>query len=195
MVTSITSLPYVYKGMLIVVLLFIAIWIVHFIRRVKIKYQHARQCKNEQKQVQMLREQFRKDISVFIESYRNDISVKLEEQKVENGLFVFWSSADNVFKKFQSDTACINKLPSKEERVAIRSFYTEAKSLMDGIIYNNYLLKKYQYLRCKIKTTTATSAEIKEVENITQQMSHLGAQLRQQHFELIASLKAAKSYF
>ena len=194
-IDSIISISYTRIGIMLVAFLLFVMWALRFARRFKIKHLRVKQQKNEQKQIQMLRKQFRHDVSTFIESYRNDISAKLEEENAENGLFVFWSGADNVFKKFQSDISYINKLPSKEERVAVRSFYTEAKSLVDGILYNNHLLKKYQYLRCKIKTTTATSAEIEEVNAITQQMSNLGAQLRQQHFELLASLQSAKSYF
>ncbi len=65
----------------------------------------------------------------------------MEENEVENALFVFCSGADDIFKKFQSDTSQINELPNKDERVAIRSFYTEEKSLTDRVLYNNNILK------------------------------------------------------
>ena len=181
--------------MLLIAFLLFAFWACRVIQRMQDKYKLAQQRKAEQKRIQELRKHFSQDISTFINSYRSDISTKLEEGKVENGLFVFWSGADNIIKEFKSDTSSINKLPDKDERVAIRSFYTESKSLVDGILYNNYLLKKYQYLRCKIKTTTATSAEIDEVGTVTEQMSVLGTQLQQQHQELLSSLQSAKSYF
>ena len=136
-----------------------------------------------------------KILRTFLNSYRNDISTKLESSQAEKGLFIFWSGAEEIFNKFQSDTSEINKLPSQEERIAIRSFYTEAKAFLDGILYNNYLLKKYQYLHCKVKTTTATSREVLEKEDITEQMSTLGTQLQQQHHELLDSLQSAKAYF
>ena len=192
---SFISVPYLIAGMLLITFLLFIFWLQRFVKRVKIKIKRAQEKKAEQQKIQELRRQYRKDISAFLKSYRSDISTKLEEGKVENGLFVFWSGADNILKEFQTDTSKINKLPSKDERVAIRSFYTESKSLVDGILYNNYLLKKYQYLRCKIKTTTATSAEIDEVGTVTQQMSQLGTQLRQQHHELLTSLQSAKLYF
>lgn len=101
----------------------------------------------------------------------------------------------DVFKKFQSNASQINKLPSEDERVAIRSIFTETKSLIDGILYNNHVLKKFQYLRRKIKTTGAFSVEIEEVDNVTQQMYMLCGQLRQQHREFLTSLSTLKSYF
>lgn len=195
LIDSILSISYLKIGALLIVFMLLAIWINRVVQTYKFKYQLAQQHKAEQKRLQELRDQFRHDVSTFIKSYRSDISTKLEEEKVENGLYVFWSGADNILKDFQSDTSYINKLPSREERVAVRSFYTESKSLVDGILYNNYLLKKYQYLRCKIKTTRATSAEIDEVGTVTEQMSLLGTQLRQQHHELLSSLQVAKSYF
>ena len=192
---SVLSVSYFKFAVVLIALLLLALWVNKAFRKIQKNYQFAQQRKAEQKRIQELRNQFKHDIFTFVKSYRSDISTKLEEGKIENGLLVFWSGADNVFKEFKSDTSNINKLPSKEERIAIRSFYTEAKSLVDGIVYNNYLLKKYQYLRCKIKTTTATSAEINEVSTITEQMATLGTQLEQQHHELISSLRAAKAYF
>ena len=195
LVDSILSVSYLGIGTIAIVLLLFAIWARRVILQMKNNYKLAQQRKAEQKRIQELRSHFKQDISTFINSYRSDISTKLEEGKVENGLFLFWSGADNIFKEFKSDTSNINKLPNKEERIAIRSFYTESKSLVDGILYNNYLLKKYQYLRCKVKTTTATSAEIDEVGTVTEQISILGTQLQQQHHELLSSLQSAKSYF
>ncbi len=192
---SFLSIGHVKIGAVLIAFLLFILWAINIVRKLRTKFQVAQQRKAEIRRIQELRKQYKKDISTFIKSYRNDISTKLEENKVDNGLFVFWSGADEIFKKFQSDTSQISKLPDKEERIAIRSFYTEAKSLIDGILYNNHLLKKYQYLRCKIKTTTATSAEVDEVKNVAQQMSMLGAQLRQQHHELLASLSTIKSYF
>ena len=195
LIDSILSVAHLKAGVLLIVLLLFVIWAIRAYKRIRENYLVAQQRKVELKRIQDLRKHYQHDISRFIKSYRSDISTKLEENKVEKGLYVFWSNADDIFKEFQSDTSLINKLPDKEERVAIRSFYTEAKSLIDGILYNNHLLKKYQYLRCKIKTTTATSAEIDEVNNVTQQMSLLGTQLRQQHQELLSSLQTVKSYF
>ena len=155
----------------------------------------TKQQQAELKRIQALREQYKHDISSFVQSYNHEIYKKLEEENSNKGVFVFWNEADNIFEKFVCDSSEISMLPSKEERVAIRSFYTEAKALVDGILYNNYLLKKYQLLRCRIKTTTATTAEIHEVDNVTEQLSTLGGQLRQQHQELISSLKTARVYF
>ena len=194
-IDSILSVSHLKTGAILIAFLLFALWANNIVRKLRAQFQIAQQHKAEIRRIQELRKQYKQDISTFIKSYRNDISTKLEENKVDNGLFVFWSGADEIFKKFKSDTSQINQLPNKDERIAIRSFYTEAKSLIDGILYNNHLLKKYQYLRCKIKTTTATSAEVNEVKNVTQQMSMLGAQLRQQHHELLASLSTVKSYF
>ena len=194
-IDSILAVSNLKIGGLFIAFLVFALWARRVIQRIHNNFKIAQQRRAEQKRIQELRNQYRQDISTFIKSYRSDISSKLEEGKVENGLFVFWSGADNIIQQFQSDTSNINKLPNKEERVAIRSFFTEAKSLVDGILYNNYLLKKYQYLRCKIKTTTATSAEIDEVGTVTEQMSILGTQLQQQHHELLSSLQSVKSYF
>ena len=194
LIDSISSVAHLKAGVLLIALLLFVIWAIRAYKRIRENYMIAQQRKVELKRIQDLRKHYQHDISRFIKSYRSDISTKLEENKVEKGLYVFWSNADDIFKEF-SDTSLINKLPDKGERVAIRSFYTEAKSLIDGILYNNHLLKKYQYLRCKIKTTTATSAEIDEVNNVTQQMSLLGTQLRQQHQELLSSLQTVKSYF
>jgi len=164
-------------------------------RKISSNVQKAKNSREQIKQIENLRENYRQDITTFLNSYRNDISTKLGESKAENGLFIFWSGAEDVFSKFASDTSEINKLPSQEERIAIRSFYTESKAFLDGILYNNYLLKKYQYLHCKVKTTTATSKEVEEVGDVTEQMSTLGAQLQQQHHELLNSLQSAKAYF
>ncbi len=194
-IDSILSVSYLKLGVILIAFLLFVLWAYRVSQRIRHNYKLVQQRKAEQKRIQELRNHFQHDISTFVKSYRSDISTKLEKGKVENGLFVFWSGADNILKEFISDTSNINRLPNREERVAIRSFYTEAKSLVDGILYNNYLLKKYQYLRCKIKTTTATSAEIDEVGTITEQMSLLGTQLQQQHHELLSSLRAAKSYF
>lgn len=194
-IDSILSVEYLKAGAVLIALLLFSLWAIRVIQKLRVKFYAAQQRKSELKKIQELRKLYKQDIASFINSYRNDIFTKLEENKVENGLFVFWSGADDMYKKFQSDTSQINKLPNKDERIAIRSFYTEAKSLVDGILYNNHLLKKYQYLHCKIKTTTATSAEVDEVTKVTQQMSMLGAQLRQQHHELVASFQTVKAHF
>ena len=194
-IDSLLSVAYFNSAVVLIVFLFFMLWVINLVRKVREKLQSAKRRKEELKRIQELRKSYKQDISSFLQSYRNDISTKLEDEKTDNGLFVFWSGAENMFKKFESDTSQLNRLPSIEERVAIRSFYTEAKSLIDGILYNNHLLKKYQYLRCKVKTTTATSAELSEVDNVTQEMSLLGTQLRQQHHELIASLRTVKVYF
>lgn len=194
-IDSILSVAHFKSAVVLIAFLFFMLWVTKLVRKVREKLQIVKLRKEELKRVQELRESYKQDISTFLQSYRNDISIKLEDDETDNGLFVFWSSAENMLKKFESDTSQLNRLPSIEERVAIRSFYTEAKSLIDGILYNNHLLKKYQFLRCKIKTTTATSAELSEVDNVTQEMSMLGAQLRQQHHELIASLRTVKAYF
>jgi len=194
-IDSLLSVAYFQGAVFLIVFLFLMLWIIKLVRIVRENLQIAKRRKENLKRIQELRYSYKQDISSFLKSYRNDISTKLEDDKTENGLFVFWTGAENIFKKFESDTSQLNKLPSIEERVAIRSFYTEAKSLIDGILYNNHLLKKYQYLRCKVKTTTATSAELNEVDNVSKQMSMLGSQLRQQHFELLASLRIVKSYF
>ena len=194
-IDSLLSVAYFKSAVVLIVFLFFMLWVINLVRNVREKLQSAIRRKEELKRIQELRKSYKQDISSFLQFYRNDISTKLEDEKTDNGLFVFWSGAENMFKKFESDTSQLNRLPSIEERVAIRSFYTEAKSLIDGILYNNHLLKKYQYLRCKVKTTTATSAELSEVDNVTQEMSLLGTQLRQQHHELIASLRTVKVYF
>ena len=177
-------------AVLLLFLLFLKVW-----RRIHTKLQIAKKNKEELKRIKMLRKQYKQDITTFLNSYRNDISTKLGASQAEKGLFIFWSGAEEIFNKFKSDTSEINKLPSQEERIAIRSFYTEAKAFLDGILYNNYLLKKYQYLHCKVKTTTATSKEVREKDDITEQMSTLGTQLQQQHHELLNSLQSAKVYF
>lgn len=194
-IDSLISVAYFNNAVVLIAFLILLLWAIKLVRNVREKLQIAKHRKEELKQIQELRNSYKQDISFFLQSYRNDISTKLEDDKTDNGLFVFWSGAEKMFKKFESDTSQLNRLPSIEERVAIRSFYTEAKSLIDGILYNNHLLKKYQYLRCKVKTTTATSAELNEVDNVTQEMSMLGAQLRQQHHELITSLRTVKAYF
>ena len=194
-VDSLLSVTYLKSGAILILFLLLVLWFIKLARKVRENLQISKQRKKELKRIQDLRKSYKQDISSFLNYYRSDISTKLEDDKTENGLFVFWTGAENIFKKFESDTSQLNKLPSIEERVAIRSFYTEARSLIDGILYNNHLLKKYQYLRCKVKTTTATSAELNEVDNVTQEMSMLGTQLRQQHHELIESLRAVKAYF
>lgn len=155
----------------------------------------AKQRRANRKFIQELRDSYKQDITFFLTSYQNDISFKLEEEKTEDGLFVFWADAEKIYKIFEKDAPYLNKLPSIGERIAVRSFYNEARSLIDGIIYNNHLLKKYQYLRCKVKRTKATHVELSEADTITQEISALGVQLRQQHNELLVSLEAMKSYF
>jgi hypothetical protein len=194
-IDSILSVAHLKVAFAAIALLLLMLWSVKIVRKIRANVQRAQQNKQELRRIQTLRENYKQDITTFLNSYRNDISTKLEESKAENGLFIFWSGAEEVFKKFQSDTSEINRLPNQEERIAIRSFYTEAKAFLDGILYNNYLLKKYQYLHCKVKTTTATSKEVREVDDVTQQMSTLGTQLQQQHHELLNSLQTAKAYF
>ncbi len=194
-IDSLLSVAYLKFGIVLIACLLLALYVIKIVRKVQINLQKAKQCKVELNRIRELRNLYKRDISSFIKSYRSDISTKLEDDNTENGLFVFWAGAENIYKKFESDTSQLNKLPSIEERVAIRSFYTEAKSLVDGILYNNHLLKKYQYLHCKVKTTIATTAEINEVDSVIQQLSLLGTQLRQQHHELLASLRAARIYF
>ena len=191
-IISITNLKF---GISAIAFLLIALWGMKIIRKIRASSLRSRKSKEELKRIENLRENYKQDITTFLNSYRADISTKLAESKAEDGLFIFWSGAEDVYKKFESDTSLINKLPSQEERIAIRSFYTEAKAFLDGILYNNYLLKKYQYLHCKVKTTTATSREVKEVGDVTEQMSTLGAQLQQQHHELLSSLQSARAYF
>lgn len=192
---SILSIENVALGFICIGILLLLLWSMKFMRKIKENFKRARKNRDELRRIQALREQYKKDISIFLDSYRNDISTKLGASQAEKGLFIFWSGAEEIFNKFQSDTSEINKLPSQEERIAIRSFYTEAKAFLDGILYNNHLLKKYQYLHCKVKTTTATSREVLEKEDITEQMSTLGTQLQQQHHELLDSLQTAKAYF
>lgn len=191
-IISITNLKF---GISAIAFLLIALWGMKIIRKIRASCLRSKKSKEELKRIENLRENYKQDITTFLNSYRADISTKLAESKAEDGLFIFWSGAEDVYKKFESDTSLINKLPSQEERIAIRSFYTEAKAFLDGILYNNYLLKKYQYLHCKVKTTTATSREVKEVGDVTEQMSTLGAQLQQQHHELLSSLQSARAYF
>jgi len=194
-IDSLLSVAYLKFGIVLIACLLLALYVIKIVRKVQINLQKAKQCKVELNRIRELRNLYKRDISSFIKSYRSDISTKLEDDNTENGLFVFWAGAENIYKKFESDTSQLNKLPSIEERVAIRSFYTEAKSLVDGILYNNHLLKKYQYLHCKVKTTIAATAEINEVDSVIQQLSLLGTQLRQQHHELLASLRTARIYF
>lgn len=194
-IDSILSVAHLKVAFAAIAFLLLMLWGVKIVRKIRANMQRVKKNKEELKRIQKLRENYKNDITIFLNSYRNDISTKLEESKAENGLFIFWSGAEEVFKKFQSDTSEINKLPNQEERIAIRSFYTEVKAFLDGILYNNYLLKKYQYLHCKVKTTTATSKEVREVDDVTQQMSTLGTQLQQQHHELLNSLQTAKGYF
>jgi len=195
LIDSILSVANLKIGVSAIAILLIALWGAKVIRKIRENILLARKNKEEEKRIENLRKNYKQDITIFLNSYRADISTKLAESKAENGLFIFWTGAEDVYKKFESDTSQINKLPSQEERIAIRSFYTEAKAFLDGILYNNYLLKKYQYLHCKVKTTTATSREVKEVGDVTEQMSTLGAQLQQQHHELLSSLQLARAYF
>ncbi len=195
LIDSILPITGLYIGIAVIAFLLLVIWATRIIRKIRVNVLRARISKNELKRIENLRENYKQDITTFLNSYRADISTKLAESKADNGLFIFWSGAEDVYKKFESDASQINKLPSQEERIAIRSFYTEAKAFLDGILYNNYLLKKYQYLHCKVKTTTATSREVKEVDDVTEQMSTLGAQLQQQHHELLSSLQSARTYF
>lgn len=195
LIDSILPITGLYIGIAVIAFLLLVIWATRIIRKIRVNLLRARISKNELKRIENLRENYKQDITTFLNSYRADISTKLAESKADNGLFIFWSGAEDVYKKFESDASQINKLPSQEERIAIRSFYTEAKAFLDGILYNNYLLKKYQYLHCKVKTTTATSREVKEVDDVTEQMSTLGAQLQQQHHELLSSLQSARTYF
>lgn len=192
---SAVSLSVIQIGGIAIALLLIVFLVLRVARRIVQIKQITRQQQLEVNKVQALREKYKNDISSFFQSYNHDIYKKLDERNSRNGVYVFWNEADNIFEQFKCNSSEISKLPSKDERVAIRSFYTEARALVDGILYNNYLLKKYQLLRCRIKTTTATTAEISEVDNITEQLSLLGGQLRQQHQELITSLKSAKVYF
>lgn len=182
-------------GLLAIAILLLSLYLFRIWHRISQKLQVAKKNKEELNRIQMLREQYKNDITTFLNSYRNDVSSKLDASQAENGLFIFWSGVEEIYQKFQNDTSEINKLPSQEERIAIRSFYTETKSFLDGILYNNHLLKKYQYLHCKIKTTTATSREVVEKEDLTEQMSTLGTQLQQQHRELLDSLETARAYF
>lgn len=196
---SILSIVNLKLGIAAIGVLFLVLWAIRVGRKIRAKIrtnlQQVKSNRDQLKQIEKLRENYKQDITTFLNSYRNDISTKLEESQAEKGLFIFWSGAENVFSKFASDTSEINKLPNQEERIAIRSFYTEAKAFLDGILYNNYLLKKYQYLHCKVKTTTATSKEVREVVDVAEQMSTLGTQLQQQHHELLNSLQSARAYF
>ena len=195
LIDPILSIANLKIGIVSIAVLLLTLWLINVARKVRANLQQIRKNREEFKRIQNLRDSYKQDIATFLNSYRKDISTKLEESKAENGLFIFWSGAEEVLNKFQSDTSEINKLPNQEERIAIRSFYTEAKAFLDGIMYNNYLLKKYQYLDCKVKTTTATSIEIKRVRDVTEQMSTLGTQLQQQHHELLNSLQSARAYF
>ena len=199
LIDSIISSENLKIGIAAIAVLLLVLWVMKIAREVHANMQRVRinkrKNKEELKRIQNLRESYKQDIATFVNSYRADISAKLAENKAENGLFIFWSGAEDVYGKFASDTSEINKLPNQDERVAARSFYTESKAFLDGILYNNYLLKKYQYLHCKVKTTTATSREVIEVDDVTEQMSTLGAQLQQQHHELLNSLQSARAYF
>lgn len=192
---SVMSIVDLNTGIVLIVTLLAALGAIRIYRVFHKKIQESQKAKQDVNQIQELRTLCKQDISTFVRSYRKDIYTKLEDEKTANGLYVFWSGADEVFRKFKNDASQINKLPSKEERVAIRSFYTESKALIDGILYNNHLLKRYQYLHCKIKTTTATSAELNEADTVIEQLSSLGSQLQQQHYELQESLEMAKAHF
>ena len=194
-IDSILSNAHLKSMLTALLMLLLVLWGLQVWRKFYANLLRVRKNREELKRIQKLRQQYKQDISIFLNSYRNDISTKLEKSQAEKGLFIFWSGAEEIFNKFQSDTSEINKLPTLEERIAIRSFYTEAKAFLDGILYNNYLLKKYQYLHCKVKTTTATSRELIEKDDLTEQMSTLGTQLQQQHHELLNSLQTAKAYF
>jgi len=189
-IDSFISIPNLKAGIAAIVILFLVLWGMNVARRVRANMQRARQNKEALMRINNLRENYKQDITAFLNSYRDDISTKLESKMADRGLFIFWSEAEEIYNKFESDTSEISKLPNQEERIAIRSFYTEAKAFLDGILYNNYLLKKYQYLHCKVKTTTASSRS-----EVAEEMSTLGAQLQQQHHELINSLQSAKVYF
>ena len=199
LIDSILSSENLKIGIAAIAVLLLVLWVMKIAREVYANMQRVRinkrKNKEELKRIKDLRESYKQDIATFINSYRADISTKLAESKAENGLFIFWSGAEDVYSKFSSDTSEINKLPNQDERIAVRSFYTESKAFLDGILYNNYLLKKYQYLHCKVKTTTATSREVIEVDDVTEQMSTLGTQLQQQHQELLNSLQSARAYF
>lgn len=195
LIDSILSIANLKIGIVAITVLLLTLWLINVARKMRANLQQTRKNREEFKRIQNLRDSYKQDIATFLNSYRNDISTKLEENEAENGLFIFWGGAEEVLDKFQSDTSEVNKLPNQEERIAIQSFYTEAKAFLDGILYNNYLLKKYQYLECKVKTTTATSIEVKEVGDVTEQMSTLGTQLQQQHHELLNSLQLARAYF
>ena len=145
LIDSILSIANLKFGISAIAFLLIALWGMKIIRKIRASSLRSKKSKEELKRIENLRENYKQDITTFLNSYRADISTKLAESKAENGLFIFWSGAEDVYKKFESDTSLINKLPSQEERIAIRSFYTEAKAFLDGILYNNYLLKKYQY--------------------------------------------------
>jgi len=195
LIDSILSIANLKIGIVAITVLLLTLWLINVARKMRANLQQTRKNREEFKSIQNLRDSYKQDIATFLNSYRNDISTKLEESEAENGLFIFWGGAEEVLDKFQSDTSEVNKLPNQEERIAIQSFYTEAKAFLDGILYNNYLLKKYQYLECKVKTTTATSIEVKEVGDVTEQMSTLGTQLQQQHHELLNSMQLARAYF
>ncbi len=194
-IDSILSIANLHFGIAVIAILLCILWLNRALHRLRSKLRQVRINQQELRRVQYLRDNYKKDVSTFLNSYRNDISTKLEKSQAENGLFIFWSGAEEIVNKFESDTSELNRLPCQEERIAIRSFYTEVKAFIDGILYNNYLLKKYQYLHCKVKTTTATSREVEEVDDIAEQMSTLGTQLQQQHHELLDSLRSAEAYF
>ena len=195
LIDSLISIEKLKFSLIAIAILLFMLWGIKIWRKFRTNLQRVRKNREELKRIQKLREQYKQDITVFLNSYRDDISNKLEKSQAENGLFIFWSGAEEIFNKFENDASEINKLPTQEERIAIRGFYTEVKAFLDGILYNNHLLKKYQYLHCKVKTTTATSKEVKEKADITEQISTLGAQLQQQHHELLNSLQTAKAYF
>jgi len=194
-IDTVSSIAHFNTATALIAILLVMLCSLRVYRKLCKKAQAAKLIRREANQLEELRTLYKQDISTFVHAYRKDVFTKLENKKTTNGLYVFWSGADEIFRKFENDASQINKLPSKDERVAVRSFYTESKALIDGILYNNHLLKRYQYLRCKIKTTTATSAELNEADTVVEELSTLGTQLQQQHSELQESLAMAKVHF